>query len=146
MYYAGIDPGKSGAIAIMEDTKIILLHKFDKVVYLDAISFLSKAQEKTKCAIEKVSSMPGQGVKSMFTFGENFGWIKGILDMGEISFQEIPPQKWKKEFSLTKDKQRSIEVSRQLFPDIQLIPKGCRVPDNNLAEAAMLCEFARRKL
>ena len=130
----------------MEDTKIILLHTFDKVVYLDAISFLSKAQEKTKCAIEKVSSMPGQGVKSMFTFGENFGWIKGILDMGEISFQEIPPQKWKKEFSLTKDKQRSIEVARQLFPDIQLIPKGCRVPDNNLAEAAMLCEFARRKL
>jgi len=146
MYFMGIDPGKSGAIAVLQDANIILLNKFDKVVYLETIDFLSKAQLKTKCVIEKVGAMPGQGVKSMFTFGENFGWIKGILDMGEISFQEIPPQKWKKEFSLTKDKARSIEVCRQLFPNAQLIPKGCRVPDNNLAEALLLAEFARRKL
>ena len=146
MFFAGIDPGKSGALCIMQNSEIILLNKFDKLVYLEAIGFLSKAQENTRCAIERVSSMPGQGVKSMFTFGENFGWIKGILDMGEISFQEIPPQKWKREFSLGNDKQKSIEVARQLFPGIQLIPKGCRVPDNNLAEAALLCEYARRKL
>ena len=130
----------------MQNTEIILLNKFDKLVYLEAIGFLSKAQENTRCAIEHVASMPGQGVKSMFTFGENFGWIKGILDMGEISFQEIPPQKWKREFSLGNDKQKSIEVARQFFPGIQLIPKGCRVPDNNLAEAALLCEYARRRL
>ena len=146
MYYLGIDVGKSGAIALLEDTKLILLHKFDKVVYMKTVSFLSREQAATKCAVEKVGAMPHQGVKSMFTFGENYGWIKGLLDLGEIPFQEIPPAKWKREFSLTSDKKRSIEVCRQLFPDAQLIRKGCRVPDNNLAEAVLLAEFARRKL
>lgn len=89
--------------------------------------------------------MPKQGSVSMFTFGENYGWLKGVLDMAEISYQEIAPQTWKKEFNLNSDKAKSIEVARQLFPKVNFTPAGCRKPSDGMAEALLMAEYARRK-
>ena len=83
----------------------------------------------------------------MFHFGVIFGWLKGVLDLGEISYQEIRPQTWKKEFGLNSDKKKSIDVCRQLFPDVELkrTPK-CRIPHDGIAESLLMAEYARRKL
>ena len=82
----------------------------------------------------------------MFTFGEGFGWLKGVLDAYEISYQEVPPQTWKKEFGLNSKKEKSIEVCQQLFPDANLVPHGCQKEHDGIAEALLMAEYARRKL
>ena len=91
--------------------------------------------------------MPGQGVTSMFSFGQSYGWLKGVLDLGEIAYQEIRPQQWKKEFGLNSDKAKSVDVCRQLFPKVDLLrtPK-CRIPHDGIAESLLMAEYARRRL
>ena len=148
LYYLGVDPGSSsGAFAVIRDTTVIAVAPFDEGAFLDIVAWLGKEQEKTKCCLEKVSAMPKQGVSSTFTFGVNYGWLRGVLDLGEISYQEIRPQQWKKEFGLNSDKARSVEVCRRLFPNVDLLrtPK-CKKPHDGMAEALLMAEYARRKL
>ena len=91
--------------------------------------------------------MPGQGVASTFNFGANYGFIKGMLEAFEIPYQTIPPQRWKKEFGLSNDKAKSIEVCNRLFPNVSLLPtEKSRVSNDGMAEAVLMAEYARRKL
>jgi crossover junction endodeoxyribonuclease RuvC len=91
--------------------------------------------------------MPKQGVTSTFNFGENFGWIQGVLDAYGVPYELVRPQKWKKEFSVTADKNSSIAVCKRLFPDVSLKRnERCMKDDDNLAEAILLAEYARRRL
>lgn len=148
MIYIGCDPGKSGALAIIgikgddEEAHVI---SFDKSAYLEVFDELQGAI--TKCCLEHVSSMPGQGVTSMFNFGESFGWLQGVLDSFDVPYELVRPQKWKKEFSITGDKNSSIAVCKRLFPDVSLRRSDkCRKDDDNMAEALLMAEYARRKL
>ena len=97
------------------------------------------------CVVEHVNAMPGQGVTSCFSFGQNFGFILGLLRAFVIPFELVRPQKWKKEFSCTSDKNTSIEVAQRLFPDVDLrrTPK-CSKPHDGIAEALLMAEYARR--
>ena len=98
----------------------------------------------TAC-VEKVGAMPGQGVTSMFNFGKNVGYIEGVLETLGIPYQLVPPQKWKKEFSLGSDKKQSIEVCKRLFPDISLRRTDkCRTDDDGMAEALLMALYAQR--
>ena len=91
--------------------------------------------------------MPGQGVVSMFNFGHNLGFIEGLLQAFGISYQLVPPQTWKKEFSVTSDKNTSIQVCQKLFPDVNLLPtQRSRKPSDGMAEALLMAEYAKRKL
>lgn len=146
--FIGVDPGAKGAVAeicIDGDSTSITVLPFSK----DNLRMMLQgaAFDDCICCLEKVHAMPGQGTTSMFTFGENYGYIKGCLDSYGISYQEIPPQKWKKEFSLNNDKQRSIEVAHQLFPGVSLrATERCRVDNDGMAEALLMAEYARRRL
>lgn len=146
-YYLGIDCGAHGGFALLENTEVKLARAFDPGEFLDLINELMRAQQATRCCLEKVSAMPGQGVTSMFSFGQSYGWLKGVLDLGEIAYQEIRPQQWKKEFGLNSDKAKSVDVCRQLFPKVDLLrtPK-CRIPHDGIAESLLMAEYARRKL
>jgi crossover junction endodeoxyribonuclease RuvC len=146
MYYLGIDPGLKGGFAVLHDSEIQTYQKFDKQQFLNVCFFLSKQQEKTRGCVEKVHAMPKQGAVSMFTFGEGYGWLKGVLDAFEISYQEIPPQTWKKEFGLNSKKELSIEVAKQLFPEANLVPHGSKKESDGIAESLLMSEYARRKL
>jgi hypothetical protein len=145
----GIDPGKKGALAyILEsrDGKITV-----NAVNMEQLPFilhrLSMLDLPIRCCLEKVHAMPKQGVTSTFSFGEGFGWLKGVMDALGISYQEVPPQKWKREFGLNSDKQTSIQVCKRLFPDADLRPSAkCRVDNDGMAEALLMAEYARRKL
>lgn len=144
MIYLGIDPGKSGALAMIYGGEITVI-PFDESAYkaqLEAISGL-----KAVCCLEHVSAMPGQGVTSMFNFGKGFGWLLGMLDAYNVSYELVRPQKWKKEFSITADKNSSITVCKRLFPDASLLPtERCRKDSDGMAEALLMAEYARRKL
>jgi crossover junction endodeoxyribonuclease RuvC len=146
MIYIGCDPGKTGSMAIIWHTGDVEVIPFDKTAYINAIARANEAGE-CKCCLEHVSSMPKQGVASTFNFGENFGWIQGILDAYGVPYELVRPQKWKKEFSVTADKNSSIAVCKRLFPDVSLLrTENCRKDDDGMAEALLLAEYARRRL
>lgn len=149
MLSIGIDPGKSGALAVMyidEDNAPfrIKVVPFSAEAYRDVLS--TCIDSRVVCCLEKVGAMPGQGVVSMFNFGHNLGLIEGLLQAYKIPYQLVPPQTWKKEFSLTSDKQSSVCVCKKLFPDISLLPTPrCKKDSDGMAEAILMAEYARRR-
>ena len=144
--FIGIDPGKSGALAILHEDGQVETYTFDSAVYATVLDHVSKNTDPI-CCLEKVGAMPGQGVVSMFNFGHNFGFIEGVLTATKVPYQLVPPQTWKKEFSLTSDKAKSIEVCQKLFPNANLMATNrSRKPSDGIAEAVLMAEYARRRL
>ena len=126
---------------------------YDEENYREALCRWSK--DDCVMAIEKVGSMPGQGISATFNFGTNWGFIRGMCYAFKIPVQLIPPQTWKKEFSLNlgksyskaEKKARTIQTVKELFPNISLKKtERCRTDDDGIADAVMLAEYARRKL
>lgn len=144
MIYIGIDPGKSGALAVISDDGSVSIVPFDPETYKATLRY---ATGPTRAVLEHVTAMPGQGVTSMFNFGQNFGYIRGLLEANQISYELVRPQKWKKEFSITGDKNSSVEVCKRLFPGVVLRrTERCRKEDDGMAEALLMAEYARRHL
>ena len=147
--FIGIDPGKSGGIACIDaQSGICYTEPYNNKVLIDICRDEGwKTTEHIMCCLEKVGARPGQGVVSMFNFGQSVGYIKGVLEAFKIPYQEITPQKWKGEFGLNSEKAASAEVCRKLFPEISLLatPK-CKKPHDGMAEALLMAEYARRKL
>ena len=113
MKIIGIDPGLSGAIAILENNKIKELFEMPvmpegkknkrqlnsaQLVKLLKDNFDKK--EEISVVVEQVNAMPGQGVTSMFNFGQTFGAIKGICAALGLPIFFVRPAKWKKHFEL----------------------------------------------
>ena len=149
--FIGIDPGQKGGIAFIDTANGVTLTR----AYSDEalVSFCRQLYEEKwmeryiVCCLEKVGAMPGQGVVSMFNFGQSVGYIKGVLEAFAIPYQEVSPQRWKKEFGITSDKSTAVEVCRKLFPDVSLLAtERCKKPHDGMAEALLMAEYARRKL
>ena len=142
--YIGIDPGKSGALALLTEDGQCTVVPFNESAYTAILKAASSPS--SVCCLEKVGAMPGQGVVSMFNFGHNLGYIEGLLQAFDIPYQLVPPQTWKKEFCVTSDKNTSIEVCRKLFPHVCLLPTArSRKPSDGMAEAMLMAEYARRR-
>lgn len=147
MIYIGIDPGKNGGIAYIQQTQIgITVYKvavFDETVLIRLLSNFNK--NNCICTLEQVHAMPKQGVSSTFNFGMNYGFIQGVLKAYGISYELVTPQKWKKEFSCTSDKNTSIEVCKRLFPNVNLkATERCKKDHDGMAEALLIAEYGRR--
>ena len=142
--YIGIDPGKSGALALLTEDGQCTVVPFHESAYTAILKAASGPS--SVCCLEKVGAMPGQGVVSMFNFGHNLGYIEGLLQAFDIPYQLVPPQTWKKEFCVTSDKNTSIEVCRKLFPHVCLLPTArSRKPSDGMAEAMLMAEYAWRR-
>ena len=143
MIYIGVDPGKNGGIAVIDSDGAIAFPFSEErlLIELDGI-----AQEyECICYLEHVHAMPKQGVSSTFNFGMNFGFIQGVLRAYEIPYELVTPQKWKKEFSCTSDKNTSIEVCKRLFPGVNLkATDRCKKDHDGMAEALLIAEYGRR--
>ena len=144
MIYLGIDPGQKGGYAIIDGDKV-------ETYPWNDTEFIKFAKELDAthcvCCLEKVGAMPKQGVTSTFNFGKSAGFIEGVLQTCGIPYQLVPPQKWKKEYSLSSDKNQSITVCKRLFPEISLKRTDrCKTDSDGLAEAVLMAEFAKRKL
>ena len=156
MIYIGVDPGKKGGYAIIEQgisgQQIVEVYPWDDSEFVHKMRMLAEDDDIRNAgiiaAVEKVGAMHGQGVTSMFSFGRSLGFIEGVLSGCWISYQLVPPNVWKKSFSLIgKDKQASIETCKRLFPGISLLPSDkCRKDSDGMAESTLLAEYARRNL
>lgn len=146
--FIGIDPGKNGGIAQIDtENGVICTEPYSDTALITACNEANYGTNGVICCLEKVGAMPGQGVVSMFNFGQSVGYIKGVLESFRIPYQEITPQKWKREFGLSSDKAASAEICRKLFPDINLLatPRS-KKPHDGMAEALLMAEYARRKM
>ena len=155
MYIIGFDPGISGAISFFEDGKILDVidmpsmadgKKNKKQVngsqIYNEINLKIKNIDKKKIVvvIEQVSAMPGQGVTSMFNFGQSFGVIKGICSAMQLPMYFVRPAKWKKYFNLIKtEKEASRTKAIEIFPQISF--KLSKKKDNNKADAILIASF-----
>ena len=142
MDFAGIDPGRGGAIAVIHADGTIASSVFSEEEYRNIMSGLC---ENAFVIVEDVHAMPKQGVTSMFNFGLNKGWILGLLYAYNIPTELVSPQKWKKMFSLNGEKQKSIDCARRLFPKVNLFATPrCKKPHDGIAEALLMAEYGRR--
>ena len=124
MIYIGIDPGKNGGIACVSDNSKndVEAYPYSDDVLINNLGFvyIQGWKDDVICYLEHVHAMPKQGVSSTFNFGMNYGFIQGVLKAYGIPYELVTPQKWKKEFSCTSDKNTSIEVCKRLFPNVNL--------------------------
>ncbi|MDD5355100.1 MAG: hypothetical protein PHY56_00960 [Candidatus Omnitrophica bacterium] len=98
------------------------------------------------CALERCTAMPKQGSVSGFSFGEAYGFYKGVLTALSIPYEIVQPKKWQQEFSISNDtKKGSFAVASRLYPNLELqTPRG-RVLDG-ACDALLLATYMARKL
>ena len=117
--------------------------KFDKEGYLNCLKTYSTTN--IIVGLELVHSMPNQGVRSMFTFGENFGWIQGVLDTLGLKYELVRPQEWKKHFGLIgSDKKQSCVKALELEPMLQCKGKRGGLQDG-ICDAYLIARYLKDK-
>ena len=153
MIIFGIDPGISGAICVLKEGKILEVYEMPTMIDgkknkrqvngAEVTNIFLKDlnnENKAKVVVEHVTAMPGQGVTSMFNFGQSFGVLKGICAALKLPVYFIRPVKWKKHFNLInteKDASRTKVI--EVFPYISSkIPKK---KDANKADAILIARF-----
>tara|TARA_B100000700_G_scaffold331003_1_gene460692 strand:+ start:1964 stop:2455 length:492 start_codon:yes stop_codon:yes gene_type:complete len=155
MRIIGIDPGLSGGIAILDDLKIFDV--FDMPIMSEGkknknqlnsaqlVNIIKKhilPNGETFVIVEQVSAMPGQGVTSMFNFGQTFGSIKGICAALGLPISYVRPTKWKKHFELinsSKDASRTKVI--EMYPSISA--RLTKKKDVNKADAILIARYFR---
>ena len=155
MLIIGIDPGISGSICFFDDGKILDVIEMPTMndgkknkkqvngsqIFNEISKRIDTLEKKQiKVVIEQVSAMPGQGVTSMFNFGQSFGILKGICSSMQLSMYFVRPAKWKKYYNLIntqKDASRTRAI--EIFPyfSSQLSKKK----DSNKADAILIANF-----
>ena len=155
MLIIGIDPGISGSICFFEDGKIIDVIDMPTMIdgkknkrqvngaqIYNEISARVKKTEKqnVRVIIEQVSAMPGQGVTSMFNFGQSFGTLKGICSAMQLPMYFVRPAKWKKYFNLiNSEKDASRTRAIEIFPYFS--SELSKKKDSNKADAILIANF-----
>ena len=155
MYIIGIDPGISGAICFFKNGKIIDVIEMPTMAegkknkrqvngsqVFNEITKRTKEYQKNqvRVVIEQVSAMPGQGVTSMFNFGQSFGVLKGVCTAMQLPMYFVRPAKWKKYFNLiNSEKDASRTRAIEIFPSFS--SSLSKKKDSNKADAILIASF-----
>ena len=155
MLIIGIDPGLTGSICFFQDGVIKDVVEMPTMIegkknkkQVNGSQIFNEISEKTKnvdkknikVVIEHVTAMPGQGVTSMFNFGQSFGIIKGICSAMQLSVYFVRPAKWKKYFNLiNSEKDASRTRAIEIFPYYS--SHLSRKKDSNKADAILIASF-----
>ena len=155
MIIVGIDPGIAGAICFFSSGNVIDVIDMPTMaegkknkkqvngrqIYNEIMLIKNKFKnEKMSVIVEQVSAMPGQGVTSMFNFGQSFGVIKGICSAMELPIFYVRPAKWKKYFNLiNSEKDASRTKAIEIFPYFS--PNLAKKKDSNKADAILIASY-----
>ena len=153
MIVVGIDPGLSGAIAILENNKVLNIfdipvmsegkknkRQLNSALLVNLLKENINKEEEVAVVVEQVNAMPGQGVTSMFNFGQTFGALKGICAALELPIFFVRPSKWKKHFELinsSKDASRTKAI--EMYP--KLSNQLSKKKDVNKSDAILIARF-----
>tara|TARA_B100001287_G_C22366263_1_gene382122 strand:+ start:80 stop:574 length:495 start_codon:yes stop_codon:yes gene_type:complete len=155
MLIISIDPGISGAICFFENGKIIEVVEMPTMtdgkknkrqvngaqIYNEiSKKIITRDKQSVRAVIEQVSAMPGQGVTSMFNFGQSFGILKGICSAMQLPLYFVRPVKWKKYFGLiNSEKDASRTKAIEMFPNYST--HLSKKKDSNKADAILIASF-----
>ena len=155
MLIIAIDPGISGSICFFKDGKILDVIEMPTMaegkknkkqvngaqIYNEILKRSEDIDKKyIKVIIEQVSAMPGQGVTSMFNFGQSFGILKGICSAMQLSMYFVRPAKWKKYFNLiNSEKDASRTKAIEIFPYYS--SNLAKKKDSNKADAILIASY-----
>ena len=155
MFIIGIDPGISGSICFFQDGKINDVVEMPTMtdgkknkkqvngsqIFNEISNRIKKIDKKDiKVVIEQVSAMPGQGVTSMFNFGQSFGILKGICSGMQLPMYFVRPTKWKKYFNLiNSEKDASRTKAIEIFPYFS--SNLAKKKDSNKADAILIASY-----
>ena len=155
MLIIGIDPGLSGSICFFEDGKILDVIEMPTMtegkknkrqvngsqVYNEISKRIERVDKnEIKVIIEQVSAMPGQGVTSMFNFGQSYGILKGMCSAMQLPMYFVRPAKWKKYFSLINcEKDASRTKAIEIFPYFS--SNLAKKKDSNKADAILIASY-----
>ena len=154
MLIIGIDPGISGSICFFKNGKILEVLEMPTMtegkknkrqvngaqIYNEILKRVEGDKNEIRVIIEQVSAMPGQGVTSMFNFGQSYGILKGICSAMQLPMFFVRPARWKKYFNLiNSQKDASRTKAIEIFPyfSSQLSKKK----DSNKADAILIASF-----
>ena len=153
MKIIGIDPGLSGAIAILENNKVLKIfempvmsegkknkRQLNSAQLVKLIKDNISENDEVSVVVEQVNAMPGQGVTSMFNFGQTFGAIKGVCAALGLPIFFVRPSKWKKYFELinsSKDSSRTKVI--EMYP--KLSHQLSKKKDVNKSDAILIARF-----
>ena len=152
MIYLALDPGVTGAFAAIDDAgQLVALHDLPiirdgKLAFVDApelVSYMFAARDgrPARIYVERVGSMPGQGVASSFAFGVGFGSLLGACRYLAMPLELVTPAVWKKALGLSADKRASLGKARMLFPTAELH----LAKHDGRGDALLLAEYGRRQ-
>ena len=155
MLIIGIDPGISGSICFLKDGKILDVIEMPTMtegkknkrqvngsqIYNEILKRINKVEnQEIRVVIEHVTAMPGQGVTSMFNFGQSFGILKGLCSAMQLPMYFVRPAKWKKYFNLiNSEKDASRTRAIEIFPYFS--SQLSRKKDSNKADAILIASF-----
>ena len=155
MLIIGIDPGISGSICFFQDGKIIDVVEMPTMtegkknkkqvngsqIYNEILKRIHKIEKQDiRVIIEHVSAMPGQGVTSMFNFGQSFGVLKGVCAAMQLPIFFVRPAKWKKHYDLINSQKDSSRVKAiEMFPKFSSMLS--RKKDTNKADAILIANY-----
>ena len=155
MLIIGVDPGISGSICFLLDGKILEVLDMPTMaegkknkkqingsqIFNEISRVINKIQnQEVRVVIEQVSAMPGQGVTSMFNFGQSFGILKGICSAMKLPMYFVRPAKWKKYFNLiNSEKDASRTKAIEIFPYFS--QELSKKKDANKADAILIASF-----
>ena len=153
MKIIGIDPGLSGAIAILENNRVLKIfdmpvmsegkknkRQLNSAQLVKLLSDYISDKDEVSVVVEQVNAMPGQGVTSMFNFGQTFGAIKGICAALKLPIFFVRPSKWKKHFELinsSKDASRTKVI--EMYPTLS--DELSKKKDVNKSDAILIARF-----
>ena len=153
MKIIGIDPGLSGAIAVLKSNKVLNIfdmpvmsegkknkRQLNSALLVNLIKENIDSDEEVSVVVEQVNAMPGQGVTSMFNFGQTFVAIKGVCAALELPIFFVRPSKWKKHFELinsSKDSSRTKTI--EMYP--KLSNQLSKKKDVNKSDAILIARY-----
>jgi hypothetical protein len=161
--YGGIDPGKEGAVAMVDDAgKTVQYYAFPKIGNevdiqgLTEILIALKELNLTHLVLENVHSIAGSSAKSNFSFGHTNGIIEGVLVALKIPYTKVQPKAWQKEMfngipvqqkdGKNDTKLMSLLASKRLFPEEKFLATSrSKVPHDGITDAVLMSEYCRRK-
>ena len=154
MLIIGIDPGISGSICFFKDGRILEVIEMPVMtegkknkkqvngsqIYNEFLKKINGKDDEIRVVIEQVSAMPGQGVTSMFNFGQSFGILKGICSAMQLPVFFVRPAKWKKYFNLiNSEKDASRTRAIEIFPYFS--SNLSKKKDSNKADAILIASY-----
>lgn len=158
-----IDPGEKGFVSVYNDGEFQFFSILDndREALAAFINSFSDPFIDAVAVMEEVHAVFGSSAKSTFSFGEIFGFLKGLLIANSIPYHLVQPKSWQGEIWIQEDKvfrykhdgkkmvdtkRTSLAAARRLFPNLDLkrTPK-CKIPDDNKVDSILICEYARRK-